>query len=40
VYVYDIVAEDTIDEVVLKRHETKQGVQDLLLEAVKARKHV
>jgi SNF2 family DNA or RNA helicase len=39
VYVYDIVAEDTIDEVVLKRHETKQGVQDLLLEAVKARKH-
>ena len=38
VFVYDIVAEDTIDEVVLKRHETKRAVQDLLMEAVKARK--
>ena len=39
VFVYDIVAEDTIDEVVLARHETKRAVQDLLLEAVKARKY-
>ncbi len=37
VYVYDICAEDTIDEVVLARHETKRAVQDLLLEAVKAK---
>ena len=39
-YVYDIVVEDSIDEVVLARHETKRAVQDLLLEAVKARKYV
>ena len=38
VFVYDIVAEDTIDEVVLARHVTKRAVQDLLLDAVKARK--
>jgi SNF2 family DNA or RNA helicase len=38
VFVYDIIAEDTIDEVVIQRHETKRGVQDLLMEAVKARK--
>jgi SNF2 family DNA or RNA helicase len=35
VYVYDIIAEGTIDEVVLARHESKRSVQDLLLEAVK-----
>lgn len=35
VRIYDIMAEGTIDEVVLKRHETKRGVQDLLLEAAK-----
>lgn len=35
VYVYDIVAEDTIDDIVLERHETKREVQDLLLEACK-----
>ena len=35
--IYDIVAEDTIDEVVLARHETKRAVQDLLLEAVKVK---
>jgi len=35
VYVYDIVAENTIDEVVLARHESKRDVQELLLEAVK-----
>ncbi len=38
VFVYDIVAEDTIDEVVLDRHASKRSVQDLLLEAAK-RKH-
>ncbi len=37
VWVYDIVAEDTIDELVIQRHETKRSVQDLLLEATKAR---
>jgi len=37
VFVYDIVAEDTIDEVVLARHESKRAVQDLLLDAVKAK---
>ena len=37
VYVYNIVAEDTIDEKVLLRHETKRAVQDLLLEAMKER---
>jgi hypothetical protein len=35
VFVYDIVAEDTVDELVLARHETKRSVQDLLLEAMK-----
>ena len=35
VYVYNIVAEDTIDEKVLLRHATKRAVQDLLLEAMK-----
>ena len=40
VYVYDVIAEDSIDEAVLARHETKRAVQDLLLEAVKARKYV
>jgi SNF2 family DNA or RNA helicase len=38
VFVYDIVADDTIDDVILQRHVSKRGVQDLLLEAVKARK--
>ncbi len=38
VFVYDIVVEDSIDEVVLERHESKREVQDLLLEAAK-RKH-
>jgi hypothetical protein len=35
VFVYDIVAEDTVDELVLARHDTKRSVQDLLLEAMK-----
>lgn len=37
VFVYDIVAEDTVDELVLARHNTKRSVQDLLLEAMKRR---
>ncbi len=39
VWVYDIVAEDTIEEDVLVRHATKRSVQDLLLEATK-REHL
>lgn len=35
VYVYDLVASDTIDELVLRRHQTKASVQDLLLAAMK-----
>lgn len=38
VFVYDIVAEDTIDEDVLDRHATKISVQDALLAATKRRK--
>lgn len=34
VFIYDIVADDTIDEVVMLRHETKRAVQDLLLDAL------
>lgn len=37
VYIYDIVARDTVDELVLARHETKREVQDILLEAMKRR---
>lgn len=40
VYVYNIVAKDTIDELVLERLRSKRSVQDLLLEAMKQkRKH-
>ncbi len=39
VFIYDIVAVDTVDELVLARHETKREVQDLLLEAMKRRAH-
>lgn len=35
VFVYPIIAKDTVDELVLVRHETKRGVQDLLLEAMR-----
>jgi SNF2 family DNA or RNA helicase len=38
VFVYDIIAEDTIDEDVLLRHATKRDAQDLLLEATKRRR--
>lgn len=37
VFIYHIVAADTIDEVVMKRRETKREVQDLLIEAMKRR---
>lgn len=37
VWVSSIVANDTIDDVVLARHETKREVQDLLLEAMSRR---
>jgi SNF2 family DNA or RNA helicase len=35
VFIYPIVARDTVDEVVMARRETKREVQDLLLEAMK-----
>lgn len=35
VFVHDIVARGTIDEIVLARHESKRSVQDLLLDAMK-----
>lgn len=38
VYVYYITARNTVDELVAARRTTKREVQDLLLEAVKARK--
>lgn len=37
VFIYDIVARDTLDEDVLARHETKREVQDLLRDACKRR---
>ena len=33
VFIYNIVTKGTIEKVVLKRHETKGAIQDLLLEA-------
>jgi SNF2 family DNA or RNA helicase len=35
VFIYDIVAKDTIDEQVMLRHETKREVQDILLDALR-----
>ena len=37
VFVHYLVAADTIDEVVIARHASKRSVQDVLLEAMKAR---
>lgn len=37
VWVYNILARDTVDEDVVARHETKREVQDILLEAMKRR---
>lgn len=38
VFIYHIIARDTVDEVVMERRESKREVQDLLLEAMKRRK--
>lgn len=38
VFVYNIIAEDTADELVMARVETKREVQDILLEAMNRRK--
>ena len=35
VFIYHIIAEDTVDETVLERRDSKRSVQDLLLEAMK-----
>jgi SNF2 family DNA or RNA helicase len=36
-FIYNILARDTVDEMVLKRVETKREVQDILLEAMKVK---
>ena len=36
VLVYDLIAEDTVDETVLERHKTKRDIQDLLMQSMKA----
>jgi SNF2 family DNA or RNA helicase len=36
VFVYDIVARNTIDELVIERHRTKRTVQNILMDAMKA----
>ena len=40
VFIYDIVAKDTIDEQVMLRHETKREVQDILLDALRDNERV
>lgn len=35
VYIYDIYAHDTVDDLVLLRHESKKSTQDILLDAAK-----
>ncbi len=37
VYIYHIIAKDTMDEIVMERRESKREVQDLLMEAMKKR---
>lgn len=37
VLIYNIIARDTVDELVLARHESKRSVQDILLSAMKGR---
>jgi SNF2 family DNA or RNA helicase len=39
VFVYIIIARDTMDEDVLERHKSKKSVQDILLEAMKHRRN-
>jgi SNF2 family DNA or RNA helicase len=36
-FIYNIIARDTVDDLVIKRVETKREVQDLLLEAMKTK---
>jgi SNF2 family DNA or RNA helicase len=38
VYIHNILARDTVDELVLERLESKRSVQEILLEALKRRK--
>lgn len=38
VFIYHIIARDTMDEAVMTRRETKRSVQDILLDALKRRK--
>lgn len=38
VFIHNIIARDTVDELVMQRIETKREVQDLLLEAMKTRR--
>jgi hypothetical protein len=38
VFIYHIIARDTVDELVMARRESKREVQDILLEAMKRRK--
>lgn len=35
VLIYDLIAEDTVDETVLERHKTKRDIQDLLMASMK-----
>lgn len=37
VFIYHIIARDTVDEIVMQRREGKKGVHDLLMEAMKRR---
>ncbi|MBF9641258.1 ATP-dependent helicase, partial [Streptococcus pseudopneumoniae] len=38
VFIHNIIARDTVDELVLLRHASKRATQDILLEACKRRK--
>jgi SNF2 family DNA or RNA helicase len=36
VLIYDLIAEDTVDETVLERHKSKRDIQDLLMQSMKS----
>ena len=38
VFVYPIIARDTVDELVMARRDSKRAIQDILLDACKQRK--
>jgi SNF2 family DNA or RNA helicase len=40
VLIYDLIAEDTVDETVLERHKSKRDIQDLLMASMKASRGV